>query len=64
MDDSAAAVTVSIVVLDTPPVDAVMVVDCPLVTAVASPEALTVAAAVFEEDHVTVAVMSLVLLSE
>ena len=64
IEESVAAVIDSVVVLDTPPDAAVMVVLCPAVTAVARPEALMVAAAVFEDDHVTVDVRSLVLLSE
>jgi hypothetical protein len=64
IDDRFAAVTVSRVVLEIPPVAAVMVVFCPAVVEVANPEALMVAAAVFEEDHVTEDVRSCVLLSE
>ena len=64
IDESVAAVTVRIVVLEIPPVAAVMVVFCPAVVEVANPDVFMVAAAVFEEDHVTEEVRSCVLLSE
>lgn len=57
MDDSVAAVTVSGVVPETPLKFAVMVTGPPTPTAVARPEVLSVATAVFEELQVTVDVM-------
>jgi hypothetical protein len=64
MDLSAAGAAVSVVEAETLPKVAEMFEDCPAVPAVASPAALIEAAVVFEEAHVTVAVMSLVLASE
>ena len=65
MDLSAAGAAVSVVEAETLPKVAEMFEDCPAgPAAVASPAALIEAAVVFEEAHVTVAVMSLVLASE
>src|ERR1700687_1965476 len=63
MDFSVTAVTVQVVEFDTLPDEAEMLVVCPAVTVVSRPAELMVAAEVFDEAHVTDAVMSLVLLS-
>ena len=59
-----APVTVSVVEPETVPEVAEMVVLCPTVPAVASPAAVIVAPAAFEEAQVTTVVRSWVLLSE
>jgi hypothetical protein len=63
MDFKVAAVTVSVVLPETPP-DVAEIVELPAATAVATPEALIVAVAGVPEAHVTDAVMFFVLLSE
>ena len=64
IDFNVAAVAVSVVEPETAPEVAEIVVLCPAVTAVASPAAVIVAPAVFEEAHVAVDVRSWVLLLE
>ena len=64
MDFSVTAVTVKVVEFETLPDEAEMLVVCPAVPAVARPTELIVAAAAFEDAHVTAEVMSLLLVSE
>jgi len=63
MDFKVAAVTVSVVLPETP-TEVAEIVELPVATAVATPEALIVAAAGVPEAQVTAVVMFLVLLSE
>jgi hypothetical protein len=63
MDRNVAAVTVSVVELETEP-EVAEIVEVPAATALARPEELTVATAVLEEAQVTEEVRSCVLLSE
>lgn len=63
IDVTVAAVIVTVSVPLTPPL-AAMIVAVPALTPVTRPEALTVATAVFDEDHITCEPTSLVALSE
>ena len=63
IDTSVAAVTVSVAELLVIPDSEAVIIEVPAATPVATPPETMVAAAVFEDAHVTVEVMSCVLVS-